>query len=451
MINILLAEDDVNIRDAIKLSFAGENFNFTETSTIAETQKFLSDENIDLILLDIHLEDGSSVDFLKSNDIENLSIPVIVFSGAANAKEAADAIKYGAYDFLEKPISADKLQVTINRAIEHFKFRNIAKSFSNNSNLQNSIIGNSDEIIEIKKTISEFAIKDVKVLITGETGTGKEVIAHEIWKQSSRNKKPFIIVNCAAIPENLIESELFGHKKGAFTGAISDQIGKIELATNGTLFLDEIGELSIAAQTKLLRFLETGEVQKLGSSIINKHDVRIIAATSRNIGEEMTNGHFRSDLYYRLNVLNIKIPALRERKEDIPLLFNYFISQFSQKFNRSIPKISREAYEYLATYEWPGNIRELRNIAEKSLVLSKNNISQTIIEKIIPKQNEAKQSQIFSPDNIKPLREARAEFEKDYIQKVLQMNKGSITNTAKVLKVDRTYLHQKLSKLEVER
>jgi two-component system nitrogen regulation response regulator NtrX len=374
-----------------------------------------------------------------------------VLSGAATASEAAEAVKFGVYDYIEKPLSADRLRLTIQRCLEDLRLKESLYAITVQSNKKSDILGDSPATQKIRYMVDQYAKKDIKVLLTGETGVGKEVVAHSIWKKSDRSDRPFIIVNCAAIPENLIESELFGHKKGAFTGAINDQIGKVEMAHRGTLFLDEVGDLSFSAQTKLLRFLETGEIQKLGTSTSKTCDVRLICATSRDLEMEIEKKHFRLDLFYRLNVVRIAIPPLRERHEDIPTLFSYFVQSFCQKFGEEEKLIEPDVFDALKDYPWTGNIRELRNVAERVVVIADKRIKKEHLTQILGNHRSSFHSKPSELSELLSLKEYKNKSEKEYISSVLKKANGSITRAAQWLKIDRTYLYQKMNHHEIDK
>jgi len=444
---ILIADDEAAIRQSLRLILSSESYEILESGELAEVHSLIIKEQPDLLLLDIHFKGATSLDLMRRMISEQIQVPTIVLSGAASAAEAALAIKLGAYDFIEKPISADRLRLTIERCLESLSLRQSLQVMTNQPSLSVEIIGQSAETKKIRRAIEQYAKKDVKVLITGETGVGKEVVAQSIWKSSERAARPFIIVNSAAIPDNLIESELFGHRKGSFTGAVSDQVGKIEMADRGTLFLDEIGDLSPSAQTKLLRFLESGEIQKVGSNQIKKVDVRLVAATSRDLEKEIEKGLFRPDLFYRLNVARISIAPLRERTEDVAPLFSYFVNGFCSKFGEAPKVIAQEAIDALLEHSWPGNIRELRNVAERVSLISDARILREHLAQVLTNLHRTKtpQTQVSeSPREILPLKEFKNKTEREYIEFVLNHTGGSITQAALLLKIDRTYLHQKM-------
>lgn len=444
---ILIADDDAAIRKSLILTLMNEDYELLEADNLETVYQKIVTEQPDLLLLDVHFKEATSLSLMKRLVSEQIQIPTVILSGAATAAEAAEAVKYGAYDYIEKPISAERLKLTLSRCLENYSLKKYIQGMAIQSNKSIPVIGKSEAIVKIRGQIDQYAKKNIKILITGETGSGKEVVAHAIWQASERSDRPYIIVNSAAVPETLVESELFGHKKGSFTGAVADQVGKIELADHGTLFLDEVGDLSLAAQTKLLRFLETGEIQKVGSNQIRKVDVRLIAATSRDLEDEMEKGRFRADLYYRLNVVRIEVPPLRERPEDISELFVHFLKSFSQKFGEAEKLISSEVLEMIESYPWPGNVREVRNIAERIAVLPgkyvmKEHLTSWIGNKSVRGKGAVVDSPILEALSLK---EFKNQSEKKYIESVLEKSSGCITEAARMLKIDRTYLHQKMT------
>jgi two-component system nitrogen regulation response regulator NtrX len=446
MMKILIADDDAAIRESIQLILTEHPYELSECGEIDQVYSRILELAPDLILLDVHFRNKTSLDLMRALAAENQQIPIIVLSGAASAAEAAEAIKLGAYDFIEKPLSAGRLCLTIERCLENASLRQKLQGVTVQSVSAAKIIGRSMQADKLRRTIEQYAGKDVRILITGETGVGKEVVAQNLWQRSARASRPFLVVNSAAIPESLLESELFGHKKGSFTGAISDQVGKIEMADRGTLFLDEVGDLSVNAQTKLLRFLETGEIQKVGSNQIKTVDVRLIAATSRDLEKEMEKGTFRADLFYRLNVVRIALAPLRDRKEDIYPLFNEFVAYYCVKFKESPKTIAPDVAEVLESHDWPGNVRELRNVAERVVLTAAERILKEhlqVILGLVPAQKRALAAAL--PIEIVSLKEFKRRTEKEYIESVLTLTKGSVTKAAQLLKIDRTYLHQKMT------
>ena len=451
MNKILIADDDATIRESIKLILGDDQFDFIECGQLDEVYRAILNDSPELVLLDVHFKNQTSLDLMRTLAGENLNVPIIVLSGAATATEAATAVKLGAYDFIEKPLSSDRLRLTIERCLENANLKQKLQSMTVQGVHGPNVTGRSTHSEKLRRMIEQYAGKDVRVLITGETGTGKEVVAQNIWRLSARASRPFLVVNSAAIPDSLLESELFGHRKGSFTGAVSDQIGKIEMADKGTLFLDEIGDLSPNAQTKLLRFLEAGEIQRVGSNQIKTVDVRLIAATSRDLEAEMQKGTFRPDLYYRLNVVRITLPRLRERTEDLFPLFAEFVSQYCTKFGESAKVIAPEVNEVLLAHSWPGNVRELRNAAERVVLASG--------ERILPEHVRAALGAIVAPPPagqanlqgpLRSLKEFKRQSEKEHIESILARAAGSVTKAAQMLQIDRTYLHQKITSLNIK-
>ena len=451
MTKLLIVDDEKRVRDAVRLALMGEDFTVTEAETPDQAYALIQSGNDadspDLVLLDVHFPAGVTCHALLARlKAEDIPVPVVVLSGAASAKEAADAVRLGAYDFIEKPVSADRLRVTLGNALASAGVKAALKRVTVDRNVRHQLVGHSPGIRAVQKLISQFGPKDVKVLITGETGTGKEVVAHALWQASARAKQPLIIVNAAAIPETLVESELFGHRRGAFTGAVSNQMGKIEMADHGTLFLDEIGELSIKAQVKLLRFLETGEIQVLGSNQIRRCDVRLITATSRDLPLEIKAGRFREDLYFRLNVAAIPLPPLRQRGADINLLFDSFLASFCRRYDEPARMVSADAALALLAHSWPGNVRELRNVAERAALLAEGTVTADVLRPILgPSAAPALAADLPGTlDEVLPLKDYRRRHEMAYIAHVVKLAGGSVARAAQVLGVDRSHLHAKL-------
>ncbi len=447
---LLVVDDERRVRESVRLALTGSVYEVAEAETIDEAYSFITGQQPDVVLLDVHFHNGkTSIPLLERLKREDNQIPVVMLSGAASAKEASHAMKLGAYDFLEKPVTSERLRVTLQNAVDASRLRAREVSTRVDLNVRTDIIGSSVAMVRVKELIGQYGRRDVKVLITGETGTGKELVAHGIWRNSPRCHKPFVVVNSAAIPDSLIESELFGHRKGAFTGATANQVGKIEMADGGTLFLDEIGELSPMAQGKLLRFLETGEIQVLGSNKVKHCDVRLVAATSRNLANEIKAGRFREDLYFRLNVALIDLPPLRGRSEDIVPIFSHFMRSVCQRYGEVERKVDDGARSALLGYSWPGNVRELRNVAERSVLLASDSITRDIIESIVGSDGtKATTSDLPSAlDAAMSLKDYRRQLEARYIRHVMELADGSITKAAQVLGIDRSHLHQKIKDL----
>lgn len=387
MTKILIIEDEEPIRRVLKKILSEENNNFELFEAVDGKQgiNLILEEDYDLILCDIKMPKIDGLEVLETARNKGVTTPFIMLTGHGNVETAVHAMKNGAYDFIPKPPDLNRLLISVRNAIESkhlikenvFLKKKIAKKYE--------IIGKSSKIKEVIKMIDKVAQTQARILITGPNGTGKELVANQIHQKSNRSKYPLIEVNCAAIPSELIESELFGHLKGAFTSAIKDRKGKFEAASGGTLFLDEIGDLSLSAQAKVLRALQENKVQRVGSDKDISVDVRVLAATNKNLRKEITAGRFREDLYHRLAVILIEVPPLAQRTDDIPLLTEHFINQIASKDGIPVKKIDSEAFDLLKQYPWSGNIRELRNVIERLMILGDNPITKKNIMQFAPK------------------------------------------------------------------
>ena len=387
MTKILIIEDEEPIRRVLKkiLSEENDDFKLFEAEDGKQGINLILEEDYDLILCDIKMPKMDGLEVLETARNKGVTTPFIMLTGHGNVETAVHAMKNGAYDFIPKPPDLNRLLISVRNAIESkhlikenvFLKKKIAKKYE--------IIGNSSKIKEVIEMIDKVAQTQARILITGPNGTGKELVANQIHQKSNRSKSPLIEVNCAAIPSELIESELFGHLKGAFTSAIKDRKGKFEAASGGTLFLDEIGDLSLSAQAKVLRALQENKVQRVGSDKDISVDVRVLAATNKNLKEEITAGRFREDLYHRLAVILIEVPPLAQRTDDIPLLTEHFINQIASKDGMPVKKIDSEAYDLLKQYPWSGNIRELRNVIERLMILGDDPITKKNIVQFAPK------------------------------------------------------------------
>lgn len=446
---ILVVDDEKNIRRTIEISLSQSNHRVLLAHDLAAAYRYLQDEIVDMMILDIELGDVSGISFFQRLADQGIHIPTLFISGRASLSQAAQSIKLGAYDFLEKPFSAEKLQVTVQRCLELSRLESRLTCLEKNkSNLE--MIGESSALKKLKLDIHKVAQTNACVHIFGESGTGKELVANALHDLSTRSSSNFIKVNCSAIPENLIESELFGFEKGSFTSAHASKKGYFEMAHRGTIFLDEIADLSLSAQSKLLRVLQSGEIQKIGFDKTMKVDVRIISATHKNLGQLVSEGLFREDLFYRLNVIPLNVPSLRQRKEDIPLLIAYFAEQSVLKNNLQNKKISPEVYEELQKYSWPGNIRQLQNVIERMMILSGPILRfEDLPEDIIHTQDEDLNSLKTDLARNSTLKEFRDEAEKKHILFHLKQNQGNISKTAQELGVGRTYLHKRLGVLQI--
>lgn len=432
--NILIIDDEIKLLKLLGMILSQENFNVKEASTARSAMTMLEQYDFDVVLSDVRLPDAFGVELIKSIKTKYPHLEIILMTAFGNITDAVQAMKNGAYDYLVKGDDNEKIIPLVYKALEKVKDNrsrtgqqiHVAKGFG-------QIIGKSPSILQAKKLAEKVALTDAAVLLTGETGTGKEVFANAIHEGSERKKNNFVAINCSAFSKEILESELFGHKQGAFTGAIKDKKGLIEEANGGTLFLDEIGEMPIELQAKLLRVLETREFIKMGETKVSRSDFRLVAATNRNLEEEIKNGNFREDLYFRLNVFEIILPSLRERKEDLKMLAKNFIDQFSHKLHLTSVEVTQDYYKTLEKNDWKGNIRELRNAVERSMILMENNVLDTeslphYSEKAVPESDSL---------SIRSL-------EKIHIQKVLQYTKGNKAEAARLLEIGIATLYRKL-------
>ncbi len=441
---ILIVDDENNIRLTLKTILEEEGYNCLLASSGKEAIDILNNQDIDLVITDIWMEHIDGIELIEYMKKHNIEAEIIVISGHATIELAVKATKKGAFDFLEKPLSFDKLILSVKNALDRKKLKEKNKWLLEELNKTTPLIGNSPLFQKLLQDIELAAPSDGRILIYGENGTGKEVVAKTIHFKSKRAHMPLVDVNCAAIPEELIESELFGHKKGAFTGATSNKKGKFLIANGGTLFLDEIGDMSLKTQAKVLRALQENEITPLGDTRSYPVDVRIIAATNKNLQDEIEKGNFRQDLYYRLNVIELYVPSLRERIEDIPLLAEFFIKKFAAEKKIEPKEITNEAMNILMSYSWPGNVRELENLIERLMIMVPDN-------KILPKHIPYPINKTTTEsDALLSLKEAKEEFEKEYISKVLKITHWNISQASKLLGIERSYLHKKIKKHNIE-
>ena len=387
MIQVLLIEDEESIRRVMSRILKEENDQYQVTEAVDGKQglDLLFKRQFDLVLCDIKMPKMDGIEVLKKANDKMLNIPFIMLTGHGNIETAVEAMKLGAYDFISKPPDLNRLLNSVRHALENKSLRSENTILKNKVAQKYLIIGESLPIEEVKKMISKVALTNARVLVTGENGTGKELVAQQLHQQSERFKENFIEVNCAAIPSELIESELFGHVKGAFTSAVKDRSGKFEAAHNGTLFLDEIADMSLAAQAKVLRALQEKKIQRVGNEKDISIDVRVIAATNKNLKEEIKEGRFREDLYHRLAVILIHVPSLQERLDDIPLLTDHFTNLLTKEQGLENKRFSPEALQKLKDYPWSGNVRELRNVVERLMILGDNPITSENINQFAPK------------------------------------------------------------------
>ena len=387
MIRILIIEDEEPIRRVLVRILSEEDRQYEITEAIDGKKGFnlLQKGMFDLVLCDIKMPNMDGIEVLQKANSKRISTPFIMLTGHGNVETAVEAMKLGAYDFISKPPDLNRLLTAVRHALENKSLRNENKKLKREVAQKFKIIGESKAVIEMREMISKVSITDARILITGENGTGKELVAHQLHQQSNRSSQNFVEVNCAAIPSELIESELFGHVKGAFTSAVKDRSGKFEAANMGTLFLDEIADMSLAAQAKVLRALQEQKIQRVGNEKDILVDVRVIAATNKDLKQEITEGRFREDLYHRLAVIMIHVPSLSDRKQDIPMLTEYFVSLISKEQGIEKKIFTKEALEKLNKYPWTGNIRELRNVIERLMILGDNPVSAENIIQFAPK------------------------------------------------------------------
>lgn len=387
MIKILIIEDEEPIRRVLVRILTDEDkaYEVEEAADGKEGLALLGKHNFDLVLCDIKMPKMDGIEVLQSANARKIGIPFIMLTGHGNVETAVEAMKLGAYDFISKPPDLNRLLTAVHHALENKSLRSENKKLKRKVAQKYDIVGESEAISEVIQMIAKVAMTDARVLITGQNGTGKELVAHQLHQQSDRNTENFIEVNCAAIPSELIESELFGHVKGAFTSAVKDRSGKFEAANKGTLFLDEIADMSLAAQAKVLRALQERKIQRVGNEKDIAVDVRVIAATNKDLKTEIEEGRFREDLYHRLAVIMIHVPALGDRKEDIPILTEHFVDLLSKEQGLERKTFSKEALEKLNNYPWTGNVRELRNVIERLMILGDNPVSAENIVQFAPK------------------------------------------------------------------
>ncbi len=443
MAKILVVDDHESMRESLINSIEREGFIVKGVESGEKAIESISLEHFDLVITDLKMPDISGLEVIRKVKKISPSTEIILITAYGSISTAVEAIKCGAYDYITKPFESEEILLNIERALEKKMLLDrvslLERELKDKYNFE-GIIGKSPEILEVLKTVSKVCRVDSSILITGESGTGKELIARAIHYNSPRRNKPIVTLNCGAVPENLHESELFGHKKGSFTGAISDKTGLIEEAHKGTLLLDEVGELSPSAQVKLLRFLQNGEIRRVGENMPRIVDVRIIAMTNKNLKDEVKSKKLREDFYFRLNVIQIHLPPLRERKSDIKLLINYYLKKFSEKMGKPDIKISRRAISLLENYKWPGNIRELENVLERAVALDEDG---NITPYDLPDEISGEEN-IGIIEKAKKKKLSLAEIEKEYILQILEECKNNRKKTAELLGITKATLWRKL-------
>jgi two-component system nitrogen regulation response regulator NtrX len=461
---VLIVDDEPNIRRMVGALLSAEGYDIVEASTGAQGVRLAEDSDPDVVLLDLmmpgELNGMAALQRMKERRVE---LPVIMMSGRAGLSDAVQATKLGAVNFLEKPLTPEGVLFAIASALELRQTRRVARELREELGLAGDMVGDSPQMRRVAEMIDRVASSDARILITGESGTGKELVASAIHDASTRRDKPFIRVNCAAIPRELVESEMFGHEKGAFTGATAARIGRFELAHTGTLFLDEIGDLSADAQAKLLRAIEAKEIQRVGGNRNIHVDVRIIAATNHDLRRGVADGAFREDLYFRINVIPIALPPLREREGDIPALVRHFSLLFFRKTGQLPPAWTREAMEILSRYSWPGNVRELANIVERLAILHPGAevTASQVMEVLTPPPPSARrvESSVDPPAISETAMRSQPEgglsemldsFERLTIARALDAAHGNIAEAARRLQTDRPNLYRRMKRLGME-
>ncbi len=445
---ILIGEDSPALQTELKNFLEEQNFIVFSYSDPHDLIDFLHEQAVDILMLSTGISNGNGTTVLRSIRNNGIPVDVIMMSDNNDTEEIIQSMRLGAYDFLIRPFPDERLLLAIKNCLERKRLIVENIELRKKADIQEVLVGESHEIQTLKESIALVSKTNSRVLILGENGTGKELVARAIHRKSDRASGPFIEVNCAAIPSNLIESELFGHVRGAFTGATGDHKGKFLRANGGTLFLDEIGDMSLTAQAKVLHAIEDGVIQKIGSTKPIQIDTRIIAATNKKLSEEMKIGNFREDLFYRLNVVTIHMPPLRARISDIPILVKYFFRFFSRKYSIPLKNLEPDAVHSLMRYSWPGNVRELRNLIEKLVILTSSQIISKeelmFIWKRKTKIPDANEKASTSQQLNKGLKEAKEAFEKDLISKTLEKNDWNVAKSAQDLKIARTYLYKKI-------
>jgi two-component system nitrogen regulation response regulator NtrX len=440
---VLVVDDEPRARDIMADILTGAGMEVLQAGEGEEAIRLARENDLNLVFLDLFLPDMNGVQVLEAILKDKPSLPVVMISGQGSIQDAVKATKLGAYDFLEKPAEREKILLAARNALERDRLRRQLAGLREESLRRYQMVGASPAMLDIFQKIDEIAPTRAPVLVTGESGGGKELVARAIHLKSDRRERAFVKLNCAAIPETLIESELFGYEKGAFTGALTQKKGKLEVAHEGTLLLDEVGDLSLPSQAKLLRFLQENEFERLGATATIRVDVRVVSATNKNLRQEIEQKRFREDLYFRLNIIHIHVPPLRERKDDIPLLADHFLEQQCEENGASKKQLTPEAVAFLKSADWShNNARELENLMKRAAILVK---AQDISPRdLVPLMEFATSALVHTKTS---LREARDEFEREFIRAALARNNWDKTRTAEELDIERTHLHRKLKDL----
>jgi two-component system nitrogen regulation response regulator NtrX len=450
MTRILIVDDEGNIRRLVASLLEAEGYTTAEAESGEEALRKIAAEEPDAVLLDLALPGSSGLKVLERIADGWPEVPVVMMSGQATLSDAVEATRLGAFQFLEKPLTPEAVLITLNSALELRRQRDLNRALRQELEPGQELVGKSAAMEEVKALIRRVASTDSRVLITGESGTGKELVAVAIHGISARGRGPFVRINCAAIPRDLIESEMFGHEKGSFTGATGQRRGKFELAHSGTLFLDEVGDLSAEAQAKVLRAIEAGEIERVGGSEVIPVDVRIIAATNHDLESEVEEGRFREDLFFRLHVMPIHIPPLRDRKDDIPLLVAHYVERFRARHGLRPPVFGDAAMNALLAYDWPGNVRELGNAVERLMILyPEQTIGAAEIDSVLPRGRHAGLEPAVEEGG--SLSEMLEGYERALIRQTLTAAGGNIAEAARRLSTDRPNLYRRIKRLGIER
>ncbi len=452
---ILVADDDASIRSLLKQLLSDEGYSVVAATTGTEVVEKVKDTNPDLVIMDVRMPELDGIEALSKLKVSSPKTSVLIMTAFGSSNNAIRAMELGAFDYITKPFELDKISHTVKRVIEYRDLTSEVQVLRDeiSSLVQTErIVGNSPAMQEVYKTVGKVAKADATVLITGESGTGKELVAEALHYNSNRRSGPIVKVSCAALPETLLEAELFGHEKGSFTGAMTQRRGRFEMADKGTIFLDEIGEMSLPMQTKLLRVLQERKIERVGSSLPIKVDIRIICATNKDLQRQVEQQRFRDDLFYRLNVINIHMPPLRDRKEDIPALVEHFLAKHRYSATAQPAAISEEALKRLMEYDWPGNVRELENVVERAVVLSRGQI---ITSRELPfGDHEGDGHEEEGGDEVSVeksfFKKSVAQFEKDLIMKALRDATGNRSKAAEMLGIYRRLLYAKIKEYGLE-
>jgi two-component system nitrogen regulation response regulator NtrX len=447
---ILIVDDEESIRQTLGGILTDEGHEVVTAESGEEALRVVEEELPNLVLLDIWLPGIDGIEVLKAIKAGHPQILVVMMSGHGTIETAVKATKLGAFDFIEKPLSLEKVILIVNHALDLFRLEEENLILKQKVSHEYELTGNSGLIQDLKEMMSIVAPTNAWILIMGENGTGKELVARSIHRQSRRAQKPFVEVNCAAIPEDLIESELFGHEKGAFTGATAMKRGKFDLANEGTIFLDEVADMSLKAQAKVLRILQEKKFERVGGNKLIPTDVRVLAATNKDLEKEMESGRFRQDLYYRLNVIPLRIPPLRDRKEDIPLLVDRFLKDFALKEGEPEKRLTDEVMATLIRHHWPGNVRELKNIIERLVIMTQTDVISKYDLSPLFEEGKTEMAPLGGDGTNDSLRIAKQDFERQYIIRKLREFDGNISRTAEAIGLERSNLHKKIKSYGLE-